>query len=265
VPDPSFLTLPGRAALAYRLQPGRSPTVVFLPGFKSDMNGDKAEHLAAWCAARGNGFLRFDYAGHGASGGEFTTGTVGGWRDDALALIDRVTDGALLLVGSSMGGWIALLAALARPGRVAGLIGIAAAPDFTEALMWEAMTPGERAILTQDGVLNVPSDYGAPLPITRGLIEDGRRHLLLGGPIALDCPVRLMHGQQDADVPWERSLLLAGRLTSSDVRTVLIKDAGHRLSRPGDLRVLDGLLAELLGGEDGGQAFAVGGVGPVSG
>ena len=148
--------------------------MVFLPGFRSDMTGDKATALAAFCAERGQAMLRFDYSGHGASGGRFEDGTIGRWTDDALAVIDRLTEGPLVLVGSSMGGWIALLAALARPDRVAALIGIAAAPDFTETLMWEAMTFEQRATLMRDGVLPRPSQYGEPYPITRALIEDGR-------------------------------------------------------------------------------------------
>ncbi len=159
--------------------------VVFLPGFRSDMTGDKATALAALCRARGQALLLFDYSGHGASGGAFTDGTIGRWTADALAAIDGLTEGRLVLVGSSMGGWIGLLAALARPDRVAGFVGVAAAPDFTEALMWETMMPAERATLERDGVLQVPSAYGEPTPITRALIEEGRDHLLLGAPIAL--------------------------------------------------------------------------------
>jgi pimeloyl-ACP methyl ester carboxylesterase len=160
--------------LAWMKGDGRSPTIVFLPGFRSDMTGDKAQSLAAFAEARGVGMLRLDYSGHGQSGGRFEDGTIGRWRDDALAAIDRLTEGALILVGSSMGGWIALLVALARPERVAGLVGVAAAPDFTETLMWEAMTFEERAILDRDGVLLVPSQYGEPYPVTLRLIEEGR-------------------------------------------------------------------------------------------
>ena len=236
--------------LAWARQEGRGPTVVFLPGFRSDMTGDKATALAAFCAERGQAMLRFDYSGHGASGGRFEDGTIGRWTDDALAVIDRLTEGPLVLVGSSMGGWIALLAALARPDRVAALIGIAAAPDFTEALMWQAMTFEQRATLMRDGVLHRPSQYGEPYPITRALIEDGRTRLLLNAPIALDCPVRLLHGQEDPDVPWELALRIAERVTSRDVQVILVKDGDHRLSRPQDLALLRRTLAPLLG-QDG--------------
>jgi pimeloyl-ACP methyl ester carboxylesterase len=232
--------------LAWRRQPGRGPTVVFLPGFRSDMAGDKATALARFCGERGQAMLRFDYSGHGSSGGGFLQGTIGAWLADALAVIDRLTEDGLILVGSSMGGWLALLVALARQDRVAGLIGIAAAPDFTETLMWEAMTYHERDRLQRDGVLQVPSQYGDPTPITRALIEDGRNHLILGGPIDLACPVRLLHGQGDPDVPWELALRIAARLTTPDVEVTLVKDGDHRLSRPKDLALLRRTLGALL-------------------
>jgi pimeloyl-ACP methyl ester carboxylesterase len=236
--------------LAWAGQDGRGPTVVFLPGFRSDMTGDKATALAAFCADRGQAMLRFDYSGHGASGGRFEDGTIGRWMDDAVAVIDRLTEGPLVLVGSSMGGWIALLAALARPDRVTALIGIAAAPDFTEALMWQAMTVEQRATLMRDGVLHRPSQYGEPYPITRALIEDGRTRLLLNAPIALDCPLRLLHGQDDPDVPWELALRIAERVTGRDVQVILVKDGDHRLSRPQDVALLRRTLAPFLG-QDG--------------
>jgi hypothetical protein len=232
--------------LAWIGQEGASPTVVFLPGFRSDMTGSKATALADFCAATGQAMLRFDYSGHGASGGAFTDGTIGIWASDALAAIDRLTAGHLILVGSSMGGWIALLTALKRPERIAALIGIAAAADFTEKLMWDAMTFEERARLNRDGVIPIPSQYGEPTPITRSLIEEGRNHLLLDNPILLDCPIRLLHGQADPDVPWEMALRIAGRVTSTDVEITLIKDGDHRLSRPQDLALLQRTLAALL-------------------
>jgi pimeloyl-ACP methyl ester carboxylesterase len=232
--------------LAWRKIAGRAPMLVFLPGFRSDMNGDKASHLAQFCAARGQAMLRFDYSGHGASGGRFEDGTVGRWTEDALAALDRLTEGRIVLVGSSMGGWIALLVALARPERVAGLVGIAAAPDFTEALMWQAMAPAERETLIRTGILHVASQYGDPYPITRALIEDGRTRLLLGGSIALDCPVRLLHGQRDPDVPWETALRIADRVAAEDVQVVLVKDGDHRLSRPQDLALLQTIVGSVL-------------------
>jgi pimeloyl-ACP methyl ester carboxylesterase len=236
--------------LAWDLSPGTGPTVVFLPGFHSDMGGIKAIHTLAFCEKRGRAMLRLDYSGHGVSGGDFTDGTIGRWCADALAVIDTVTSGDLLLVGSSMGGWIALLCALARTPRIAGLVGLAAAPDFTETLMWQAMAPAERVLLEREGRITQPSEYGAPLVITHELIADGRQHLLLDGPIALEIPVRLLQGQRDADVPWETAVTLAERLTGADVQVLLVKDGDHRLSRPADLALLGRTLAGLLG-EDG--------------
>ncbi len=231
--------------LAWRRLRGRGPTVVFLPGFASDMAGAKAEAVADWAAGCGQAMLRLDYSGHGESDGAFADGTVGSWAADALAVIDRLTEGPLLLVGSSMGGWVALLTALARPERVAGLVGIAAAPDFTEDLMWDAAMPAERAALLADGYVDVPSEYGPPQRITRALIEDGRGNLLLRADIPVRCPVRLLHGQRDPDVPWERALRLAERLEATDVRVTLLKDGDHRLSRPADLVLLCRIVAEL--------------------
>ena len=237
--------------LAWAKLAGRGPTVVFLPGFNSDMQGSKATSLRDWCAAHGQAMLRLDYSGHGASGGAFTDGSIGRWMLDAMAVIESEIKGDLLLVGSSMGGWIALLLARALAGRVVGLVGIAAAPDFTERLMWQSMTPGERATIARQGYLDVPSEYGDPYRITLRLIEDGRKHLLLDGPIPLTCPVRLLQGQRDADVPWETALLLSEAVVSEDVRVCLIKDGDHRLSRPQDLALLAATVGALLG-EDGG-------------
>ncbi len=234
--------------LAWAHQSGNGPTVVFLPGYRSDMNGEKATALAAFCAERGQAMLRLDYSGHGISGGRFEDGTIGRWIDDALAVLDRQSEGPVVLVGSSMGGWIALHVALARKERIVGLLGIAAAPDFTETLMWQAMTFEQRATLMRDGVLYVPSQYSDPYPITRSLIEDGRDRLLLSDPIAIDCPVRLLHGQRDPDVPWEVALRIAEQVTSQDILVTLVKDGDHRLSRPQDLALLQRTLAALLGG-----------------
>jgi len=232
--------------LGWALTRGRQPTAVFLPGYKSDMTGAKALETEAFCARHGLSCLRLDYSGHGASGGRFEDGTIGRWTEDALFLIDRLTEGPLVPVGSSMGGWIALLAALARPERVTGLIGIAAAPDFTEDLMWGAMTPDEQATLMRDGVLQVPSQYGDPYPVTRRMIEDGRTRRLLDRPIPLHCPVRLLQGQRDPDVPWQTALRIAERLEAEHVVVTLIKDGDHRLSRAQDLLLLRQALRALL-------------------
>jgi pimeloyl-ACP methyl ester carboxylesterase len=231
--------------LAWAHLPGAGPTVVFLPGFRSDMAGAKAVELRDWCAGQGRAMLRLDYSGHGESGGAFTDGTIGLWAADARLVIETVVDGPLLLVGSSMGGWIALL--LAPHMDVTGLVGIAAAPDFTETLMWAAMAPPERALLLERGWIEVPSEYGEPLRITRALIEDGREHPVLGAPIPITCPVRLLQGRRDDDVPWETALRISEDLASTDVRVVLVKDGDHRLSRPQDLALLRRTVASLLG------------------
>lgn len=232
--------------LAWTRSAGCSPTVVFLTGFRSDMTGDKVTALAQFCQTRGQAMLRFDYSGHGVSGGTFEQGTIGAWTRDALAVIDNLTQGPLVLVGSSMGGWIALLAARARPVRISALVGIAAAPDFTERLMWDAFTPAQREAFLRDGAIDVPSEYGGPYPITRDLIEDGRQHLLLDGSIAVHCPLRLLHGQVDVDVPWETALKIAAAVESTDVEVTLVKDGDHRLSRPHDLQRLMRTLEPLL-------------------
>ena len=245
-PPPEYLPLPDGARLAYRRLVGDGPGIVFLSGFASDMTGTKGAALSDWAQACGRALLRFDYAGHGQSSGAFRDGTIGRWTAGALAVLDRLTTGPQILVGSSMGGWIMLLAALARPDRVAGLIGIAAAPDFTEDLMWAAMPRETRDRLLADGVIREPSQYQeAPLEITRALIEDGRRHLLLRGPIDIRCPVRLLHGMADPDVPWETSARLADQLASTDVTVTLIKDGDHRLSREEDLARIFDAIAEL--------------------
>jgi pimeloyl-ACP methyl ester carboxylesterase len=246
-PEPCYWTRADGARLAYRQLAGRSPTVVFLGGFSSDMTGTKATHLDAWCRARGQGYLRFDYQGHGASSGRFVDGTVGTWRDDALAVIEGCTDGPVVLVGSSMGAWIMLLVAGALSRPVHGLVGIAAAPDFTEELVWQRLPADVRTELKRSGVIHVPSDYAnEDCPISVTLIEEGREHLLLGSSIALECPVRLLHGLADRDVPWEMSCRLLQALTSSDVTLELVKGGDHRLSQQTDLARLSRILSELL-------------------
>lgn len=235
------------ARLAFERIEGRGPTFVFLCGFHSEMNGTKGAFLARWAAETGRSFLRFDYSGHGRSDGRFEDGTIGRWRDDALTVIDAASDGPLILVGSSMGGWMALLTALARPARVRGLLLIAPAPDFTEALLWKNLPEQARAEIMARGQWMRPSAYEAPYPITRALIEEGRSHLLLGKPIPFAGPVRILQGEADPDVPWRHALALAGDLASKDVVFTLIKDGDHRLSRPQDLARLIATAEELAG------------------
>ncbi len=238
--------------LAWRRRTGRGPGIVFLGGFNSDMTGTKAEALSAFCAAEGRAFLRFDYSGHGTSGGRFADGTIGRWAEDAACVFDRLTDGKQVLVGSSMGGWIALLLALQRPERVAALLGIAAAPDFTARIV-ETLPAEARAAIARDGVWHRPSAYGDPCPITRALLDEGDKHMLLrgGGTVPISAPVRLLHGQRDPDVPWRTSLHVAEAVAGDDVQVVLVKDGDHRLSRPQDLALLRRTLAALLA-ENGG-------------
>ena len=231
-------------SLAYRHRKGRGPTIVFLPGYGSDMEGGKASALDAWAEAEGRAMLRFDYAGCGRSGGDFETQTLHHWRGDVLAMIDEIADeGPLVLVGSSMGGWLMLLAALARPERVAGLVGIAAAADFTG---W-GFSQEEKIRILSEGRLEQPNPYGeAPLVTTRAFWESGEALRLLHAPIAIDCPVRLLHGQADNEVSWTWSLELMKLIRSADVQTAIVKDGDHRLSRDSDLALLVATVSTLL-------------------
>ncbi len=225
--------------LAFELQTGAAPTLVWLSGFRSDMSGAKAAALAAWAHQNGQAFLRLDYSGHGQSEGKFEDGAISRWRDDALAVIDAKTEGPLALVGSSMGGWIALLIALARPERVKGMLLLAPAPDFTERLMWQGFSPEIQRKILAHGRWDMPSAYDPdPTPITRDLIEDGRKHLLLDGPIPFKGPVRILYGALDPDVPWDLVVDLAAQLTTDDKSVRRIKGGDHRLSRPEDLDTL---------------------------
>jgi pimeloyl-ACP methyl ester carboxylesterase len=243
----SILTREDGATIGYRRRTGKSPGVVFLCGFNSDMNGTKAQALDAFCAAREHAFLRFDYFAHGVSSGDFADATVGRFLADTLAAIDELTEGRLVLVGSSIGGWLMLLAALARPERVQALVGIAAAPDATEDLMWQRFPFDLREEIITQGAARVPSTYNeAGYLITRKLIEEARAHLVMRAPLAIDRPVRLIHGMMDPDVPFETSLALADRLTGGDVQVSLVKDGDHRLSRTQDLELLLRTLAPLL-------------------
>ena len=228
--------------LAYRQRRGRGPTLVFLPGYMSDMEGSKATALDAWAEAEGRAMLRFDYAGCGASDGSFEEQSLANWRNDALAMIDEVVEGPVVLIGSSMGGWLMLLVALARPERVAALVGIAAAPDFTG---W-GFSDEEKLAILRDGRLEQPSAYSdTPYLTTRIFWESGEALRLLHAPIAIDCPLRLLHGQRDEDVPWTHSIQLSELVRSSDVQAIFVKDGDHRLSREPDIALLLATIATL--------------------
>lgn len=240
-----YLSPQGRR-LAYRFTPPQSGlTYVWLSGFKSDMTGTKVTVLETWAKQQGHGFLAFDYSGHGISDGAFEDGTISAWREDALATIEQLTNGSLVLVGSSMGGWMALLSALALKARVAGMVLIAPAPDFTQKLMWPEFTQEQQTEIMQHGRTLRPSDYGDPYPITRALIEDGKQWALLDDRIDLTCPIRILQGMQDPDVPWAHAFLLVDALASEDVVFNLIKDGDHRLSRDQDIARLIKTCGEL--------------------
>jgi pimeloyl-ACP methyl ester carboxylesterase len=233
--------------LAFRYREGRGPIIMFLPGYMSDMEGGKATALDAWAASQGRAMLRFDYSGCGASGGEFEKQTLANWRGDVLAMMEDVLEERpVVLVGSSMGGWLMLLAALARPDQVKGMVGIAAAPDFTA---W-GFTQEQKMTILREGRLEEPSPYGErPYVTSRAFWESGESFRLLPAPIGIDCPVRLLHGQADADVPWTYSLEVMRLLRSADVQATFIKDGDHRLSRDKDIALLlaavNGLLEAL--------------------
>ena len=248
----AYLARADAPRLAYRHRPGFGPTLFYLPGYYvsglgSDMEGTKARAVDEWAAARGQAALRFDYRGCGASDGDFLEGTIGRWTQDALAVVDAAEADRVVLIGSSLGGWTALLAARALGPRVAGLVLLAPAPDFTRWDLVATMTDGERAALVQRGYFE-RADTGLPTPTrySRALIEDGARHMLLGQPIAVRAPVRVLHGQSDPVVPWRLSLEIAEHIASDDVQVILIKDGDHRLSRPADLALLTGTLEALL-------------------
>jgi pimeloyl-ACP methyl ester carboxylesterase len=247
LPMTTFLTTPQGRHIAYHHTPGKGPGVVFLGGFRSDMAGTKALALQAWAEATGRSFLRFDYSGHGASHGAFVDGAISDWREDATAVIEVLTEGPQIVVGSSMGGWIALLLARDMPDRVGGFVGIAAAPDFTER-MWEAeFSLAERTTLLEEGVFMRPSDYSdEPYPITLRLIEDGRQNLVLNGPLHLPMPVRLLQGSADTDVPSTVAITLFHQIISPDLRLTLVKDADHRFSTLPCLAMITEAIEDVL-------------------
>jgi pimeloyl-ACP methyl ester carboxylesterase len=251
---PTFIALGQGSAsrrIAVRARAGGSPGLFWLGGFKSDMMGTKAVALDAWAAERHRACVRFDYSGNGESGGDFIDGTIGRWLEESVAVFEQFCAGPQVVIGSSMGGWMALLLAreLARRqanrASLAGLVLIAPAPDFTEELMWKRFSPQARQDIETRGVWLRPSEYGEPYPITRALIEEGRRHLLLGSAIEVGCPVRILQGAQDPDVPWRHAFALAHRLPADDVVLTMIQDGDHRLSRPQDVARIIAAVAEI--------------------
>jgi pimeloyl-ACP methyl ester carboxylesterase len=254
--EPAFIEVgEGNAQrqIAVRARAGSAPGLIWLGGFKSDMQGTKALALDEWAAAKGRACVRFDYSGHGESGGAFIDGTIGRWLEESVAVFEQFCRGPQVVIGSSMGGWMALLLARAIAGRaaagasLAGLVLIAPAPDFTEQLMWNGFSPEIREEILAKGVWMRPSEYGdgTPYPITRALIEEGRNHLLLGSAIDVGCPVRILQGAQDPDVPWQHAFALAHRLPAEDVVMTMIQDGDHRLSRPQDIARILAAVAEI--------------------
>jgi len=251
---PSFIEV-GNAGearrIAVRSRAGRSPGLFWLGGFKSDMQGTKAMALDEWAGSQKRACVRLDYSGHGESGGDFVDGTIGRWLEESLAVFEQFCEGPQVVIGSSMGGWMALLLAREiskRPApraSLAGLVLIAPAPDFTEELMWKGFSPEIRREIESKGVWLRPSEYGDPYPITRNLIEEGRNHLLLGSAIEVGCPVRILQGAQDPDVPWRHVFALMHRLPADDVVLTMIQDGDHRLSRPQDIARIIAAVAEI--------------------
>jgi pimeloyl-ACP methyl ester carboxylesterase len=252
--EPAFIAVGQDSAvrrIAVRARTGGTPGLFWLGGFHSDMAGTKAIALDAWAAEHHRACVRFDYSGHGESGGTFVDGTIGRWLEESIAVFERFCAGPQVVIGSSMGGWMALLLARemarhrARRASLAGLVLIAPAPDFTEELMWNGFSPEIRQEIETKGMWLRPSQYGEPYPITRSLIEEGRDHLLLGGAISVGCPVRILQGAQDADVPWQHAFALTHRLPSDDVVLTMIQDGDHRLSRPQDIARIIAAVAEI--------------------
>ncbi len=246
-----YLSTPQHRRIAFVQTPGQGPGVVFLGGFKSDMSGTKAVFLQDWADRTGRAFLRLDYSGHGQSSGEFLDGAIGDWFEDALVAVEALTQGPQILVGSSMGGWISLLVARRIPQRMAGFVGIAAAPDFTEDSMWAGFSPQQKADLDGKGRVELPSDYAdVPYVITQRLITEGRRHLVLQSPLVLPFPVRLLQGTADSDVPPAVALRLMDHAQSPDLRLTLVKGADHRFSTPVCLALIQSSIEDILKGSD---------------
>lgn len=243
--DPLFLDRINGERVAYLRTEGRGPGILWLGGFHSDMNGVKAQAVAAWAARAGRASVRFDYFGHGRSSGDFRKGTISHWRNDALAMLNTVAKGPQILVASSMGGWLAMLLAHARPQRIAGMLLIAPAPDFTEALMWAKMPADVRRQIMEEGSWLRRSEYEEPYPITRELIEDGRHNLVLDRPLELPVPIRILHGLDDRDVPWEHGFKLMDVL-AADAAFTVVKGADHRMSTPENLKLIQRTLVGLI-------------------
>ena len=241
-----ILTRENGTSIAYNKLEGDLPGLIFMSGFMSDMNGSKALALEQHCQERGLAFLRFDYMGHGNSSGNFADGTIGLWAHNALTAFDELTEGPQIIVGSSMGGWTMILTAVSRPERVVGLVGIAAAPDFTEDLLPKQLTEIQLSKIQEDGFVVIPSEYEIPYTITKKLLDDGTQHLVLRNEIPLDCPVRLLHGLEDTSVPWKTALKIQNMVRSKDVEVTLIKNGDHRLSREEDLEKLKKTVMEIV-------------------
>ncbi|QIE41990.1 alpha/beta hydrolase [Rhodobacteraceae bacterium SC52] len=242
--DPTFLQTQSGRRIAYVRREGAGPGVVFLGGFASDMTGTKALHLEAWATAHGRAFLRFDYSGHGASSGAFADGCIGDWASDARAAIMSLTEGPQILVGSSMGGWISLLIARLIPEKIAGLVTIAAAPDFTES-MWSEFSDAQQAKVREAGQVSLPSDYGAPLPITMKMIDEGRQNLVLNSPLRLPFPVRFLQGTADVEVSVDLARQLLDHAEGGNMRLTLVKGADHRFSTPECLALVEAAITEV--------------------
>jgi pimeloyl-ACP methyl ester carboxylesterase len=238
--------------IAVRARPGRVPGVFWLGGYRSDMRGSKAQALDEWCAEKGMAFCRHDYSGHGESGGSFRDGTISRWLEESLAVFDAFAAGPQVLVGSSMGGWIALrmaeeLRRRGEPDRLAAMLLIAPAPDFTERLMWPQLSDRQKQQIAEQGILEEPSQYSPePNIYTRDLFEDGRRNLVLTGEVRTGCPIHIIQGRRDPDVPWEHAMLLAGQLAAENLSMTLVPDGDHRLSRPQDLALICSALSRLV-------------------
>ncbi|WP_299769320.1 alpha/beta hydrolase [uncultured Tateyamaria sp.] len=243
---PDYLDTPQGRRIAYHRSEGTGPWVVFLGGLKSDMEGTKAIHLEAWCRAQGSAFLRFDYSGHGESSGTFEEGCIGDWAEDTAHALSSLTDGKLIVVGSSMGGWQSLLYARAHPDRIAGLVTIAAAPDFTEDGYWASFTDAQKATLEAEGQIAMPSDYMEPYIITKRLIEDGLNNLVLRDPLPLPFPVRCLQGTADTAVTTETAIRLLNHADSPDMRLTLVKDADHRFSDGPCLDLIEDAITDIL-------------------